>query len=151
MLEQLVCGDELWNHYAASVIKLRLPFTTIPTARAPRLAGQSRMSPQALVIHGLSAMSVFSDRIGVRLLFATLGLALVVVALIATVLVIRLATDFAVPGWATYTIGILLLLLTQLTIASLLFIFVILSSRTKPSFLPKRDYLEFIKDQQETS
>ena len=146
LLEQSVCGDELWNHYAASVVKLRLPISLVPTARARRLVGDSQMNTQSLVVHGLSAMSVFSDRIGVRLLFVTMGCVVLVMGLIFTAVGVRFMTTLAIPGWATYTTGILLLLLAQLSVAWLLFAFITLSGRTMVHFLPKRDYVHFIRN-----
>jgi hypothetical protein len=38
---------------------------TVPTERAPRLCGESRMNFVALVGHGLSALSVHAELIGV--------------------------------------------------------------------------------------
>ena len=143
-LDRLVCADELWNHYAASVVKLKLPFSLLHTERAHRLARESRMNTLSLVVHGLSAMSVFSEQIGVRLLFATSTCGVLLLALITAVVVVRFMTDLAVPGWATYTTGILLLMLGQLFVACLLFAFITLSGRTTLRFLPMRDYTYFI-------
>ena len=67
-LESLCTCSELWNHYAASAFATRQPMSFVPTNRATRLAGESKMNFPALVMHGLSALSVFSDRIGTRLL-----------------------------------------------------------------------------------
>jgi glycosyltransferase involved in cell wall biosynthesis len=58
LLRRLVVVSDLWNHYAASVIKARLPFETVDTRRGTRYAGESRMNFVALVVHGLSAISV---------------------------------------------------------------------------------------------
>ena len=69
-LSSLVVVSDLWNHYPASVFRSRLPFTTHRTARARRLVGQSKMNFLSLVIHGLDAIAVFRDRVGVRLLVA---------------------------------------------------------------------------------
>ena len=62
----LVISSELWSHYAASVISSRLPYCSIPTTRAKRVEGMSKMNLISLVIHGLSAISVFSEVVGVR-------------------------------------------------------------------------------------
>ena len=72
-LSCLVASSELWNHYAAAAFASRQPYATIPTRRATRLDGRSKMNFVNLVIHGLSAISVYSDAIGVRLLIATAG------------------------------------------------------------------------------
>ena len=71
LLSRLVVVSELWNHYAAAVFKSKLPFGSIKTKRAERLGGHSRMDFVGLVIHGLSALSVHGERIGVRLIVAT--------------------------------------------------------------------------------
>ena len=67
----IVVSSESWSHYAASVVKARLPFTTVPIDRGERLAGRSRMNYVTLVTHGLSAMSVFRELVGTRLLIAS--------------------------------------------------------------------------------
>jgi polyisoprenyl-phosphate glycosyltransferase len=143
-LESLVAVSELWNHYAAAVFQSRQPYCTIPTRRAKRLGGRSSMSFVALVTHGLSAISVYREIIGVRLLMIAIILALTAVAgLIATV-VMRLATPLAIPGWATSTAGLLLILLLQAMMLSFVFCFVILGDRNGTTFLPLRDYSYFI-------
>ena len=58
--------------------------------------------------------------------------------------IVRLATDWAVPGWASYMVGILLILLVQAVMAAFVFSFVILGSRHGSTFLPRRDYSFFI-------
>jgi hypothetical protein len=58
-LTTLVVMSELWNHYATSVFRSGLPVTTIPIPRGYRDAGRSRMNFVSLVVHGLSAISVF--------------------------------------------------------------------------------------------
>ena len=143
-LERLVVTPDLWNHYAASVIKTRLPHTTIPINRAKRLAGESKMDFVGLVIHGLSAMSVFGDTVGVRLLMVSGTFALATIALMIATVLVKFATHLAVPGWATNAIGSLLLLLCQCLLLSLIFTFVVLYSRGQSSFIPIRDCPLFI-------
>jgi hypothetical protein len=59
-------------------------------------------------------------------------------------LVIRLTTELAIPGWASFTIGILLVLFVQAVMAAFVFSFVILGTRHGSTFLPRRDYSFFI-------
>ena len=68
ILERLVVSSDLWNHYAAAVVKMKLPYATVPIDRSRRFVGESKMGFVGLVVHGLSAMSVFGDTVGVRLL-----------------------------------------------------------------------------------
>jgi hypothetical protein len=141
LLKRLVAVSELWNHYAAAVHKARLPMALVPTQRGKRLEGRSHMNLVALVVHGLSAMAVFGDRIGVRLLIVvSLGMVLASGALIGVVGV-RLLTTLAIPGWATYVSGILLLMLIQMLLVILVFAFVILAARDTAIFIPGRDYV----------
>jgi polyisoprenyl-phosphate glycosyltransferase len=143
-LSSLVVVSDLWNHYAAAAFRSRQPHCMIPTCRAGRLCGQSSMNFVSLVVHGLSAISVYSDVVGVRLLVMSALLALVTVSGIVAAVFVRLATNWAVPGWASYTVGILLVLLVQAMLAAFVFSFVILGSRHGSSFLPRRDYSYFI-------
>jgi hypothetical protein len=72
-LGRLSVISEGWNHYASAVQKARVPFEEIDTVRGKRLDGRSKMNFTSLVIHGLSAISVHSEVVGVRMLAATLG------------------------------------------------------------------------------
>jgi polyisoprenyl-phosphate glycosyltransferase len=147
-LNRLVAVSELWNHYAAAVHKAKLPMELIPSQRGKRLAGPRRMDTVSLVVHGLSAMAVFGDRIGVRLLIVvSIGMVLAVVAL-AVVIGIRLVTNFAIPGWATYTAGLLFVMLIQMLLVILVFVFVILAARNAAHVLPAHDHVQFISDRQ---
>ncbi len=143
-VERLVVAQEVWSHYAASVVRLRIPYALMPTTRGERLAGRSTMNVEMLVIHGLSAMSVFSDRIGVRLLImSALGAFLTGCGIVAVVM-IRFLTTLAIPGWATFAAGILLLLLIQFVSSSLIFVLAVLLGRQGSGFCPMLDYVPFI-------
>jgi glycosyltransferase involved in cell wall biosynthesis len=144
LVRRLTAVSELWNHYAAAVFRARIPYTSIPTHRAPRLLGRSHMNFVSLVVHGLSALSVYSEVIGVRLLIATGLLFALAVVLLAAVVGIRLTTDLAIPGWASVLGGLILVLLLQLFTASVPFVFVILHGRGGTGFLPARDYIYFV-------
>ena len=147
-LKRLVSVSELWNHYAAAVHKAKLPLGLMPSERSARLSGPPRMDVVSLVVHGLSAMAVFGDRIGVRLLIVvSAGMVLTVTAL-AIVICIRLVTDLAVPGWATYATGLLFVMLMQMLLVILVFVFVILAARNAAHVLPTHDYGQFIVDHQ---
>lgn len=143
-LHRLVAVSELWNHYAGAVVRSRIPYRTLPTYRRARIAGKSHMSFVALVTHGLSAMAVQVDVIGVRLLVATslccIGMALT----LAAVLGIKLFTRLAIPGWASTMSMLLAVLMAQTALLLLGFVFMTLQSRTSHGFLPLRDYVYYI-------
>ena len=148
-LESLVATSELWNHYAAAAFTSRQPYATIPATRARRLDGRSKMNFVALVAHGLSAMSVYGETIGVRLLLATLVMIGAVLLALGATLAIRLTTDLAIPGWATTAFGVLLIVLLQATLFLFVFSFMVLAGRGAASFLPNRDYIHFVGSKEE--
>lgn len=144
LVPRLVRSSELWNHYAACAIKSKLPMTTLPLDRARRLKGRSKMGLVGWVVHGLSAMSVYSDIIGVRVLTMTgvlLGLGLVA---LVSVVVVRFSTNWAIPGWATNLFALTLVLMFQVVIVCLLFTFGVLASRGGQTFMPIRDCPHFV-------
>jgi len=138
--------SELWNHYTAAVFRSKLPFITIPIPRGRRIAGTSQMNFVALVSHGLSAISVFGDIVGVRLLIGSLTGALLAGLGILVVVTIRLFTHWAIPGWATYTTGLLAIVLIQFIAVATSFTFIVLSNRVNFGFLPVRDYAPFVAE-----
>jgi hypothetical protein len=144
-LERIVVVSELWNHYAAAVDQARLPRETIPTRRFPRLTGASRMNFTSLVTHGLRALSVHAELIGVRLLVFTIVLATVFATLSAIVFGMRVTALATVPGWAVSIAGLLALLLCQAVASAVVFVFLVLHGRSQPLFIPIRDYAYFVK------
>ena len=143
-MARLMAVPDLWNHYAASVYRARLPRTLVPLPRGRRLAGESKMNFVSLLIHGLSAMSVFSDQVSARLLTAAVSFAVVAMGLMGVTAGVRWFTDLAVPGWATFTVGLLLVLVVQLLSFATLFAFLIASRRSSLNFLLTRDAPYFI-------
>ena len=97
-----------------------------------------------LVAHGLSAISVFGDIIGVRLLVAMMGLIGLTIVGSSAAVVVRLTTDAPIPGWAASTFGIVAVILIQAVMLSIQFSFIVLGNRQGTSFLPCRDYAYFV-------
>ncbi|MBN2560447.1 MAG: glycosyltransferase [Phycisphaerae bacterium] len=149
VLKRLVVMAELWNHYAAAVYRSRTPYDSIPTHRAERFDDQSKMDFVGLVTHGLSAISVYGDIVGVRLLIATTALICLALIGLGCVVAVRLLTELAIPGWATYSFGLSLVVLLQAVMFAFVLCFVILRSRESSSFLPLRDY-DYYVDRVET-
>lgn len=144
LLARLIAVPDLWNHYAASVYRARLPRRLVTLPRGRRLAGQSKMSFVSLLIHGLSAMSVFSDQVSGRLLTAAGAFAVIAMALIVVTVAVRWFTDLAIPGWATFTVGLLLVLVVQSLSFATLFAFLIAGRRSALNFVLARDAPYFI-------
>jgi len=149
ILRRLVVVSDIWNHYAVGTLKARVPFTTIETERGKRLSGSSKMNFVSLVTHGLSAVSVYGDTVGVRLLLGTCILIFLSLIGVLMVVGVRIFTNLAIPGWATYVIALLLIILMQAVTLSLFFIFLILNNRNSAGFLPAKDYRHFIAEEHE--
>jgi polyisoprenyl-phosphate glycosyltransferase len=144
LLRRLVAVSDLWNHYAAAVFQARIPFVTIPTTRGNRYAGESQMNFVALVTHGLSAMSVFGDRIGVRLLIVTCALTFMVGVVSVTFLGWHLAAGQLLPNWTLVAAAIMVLLVFLVFATSLAFVFIILAGRNSSGFLPFQEFTHYV-------
>ena len=143
LLANLVYVPDLWNHYAAAVFRSGLPFTTLPTTRGPRLQGRSRMDWISLVTHGLSALAVFGERVGVRLMILSLAMILAMGAVLGSQLTVAVGggEPSAMLGLKG---GLLLVLLFQVvTVAAALALFV-LNSRRSPSAFPVQEYANLV-------
>jgi glycosyltransferase involved in cell wall biosynthesis len=148
-LDTLVVLSELWNHYAAALVRSKLRYSMIPIARGQRISGKSTMNFVGLVSHGLSAISVFGDVVGVRLMIAALLGSFLAAAGIVVVAGIRVFTNWAIPGWASYVAAILVVIMIQLIASATSFTFFILSSRASLGFIPIRDYALFVEEAQD--
>ena len=143
-LRRLTCMPELWNHYTGAVFKSRLAFDTVPIDRGLRYAGNSHMNLVALVNHGLAGIASFHDAAATRILLTNVaGVVLLGGGLIAVGFT-RLFTTVAIPQWATYGAGLLLILLVQLVGLSFSLVFTLITNRLNIQFLPARDYQFFV-------
>ncbi|GAB3017146.1 glycosyltransferase [Spirosoma pulveris] len=144
-LRKLTHVSEIWNNYPGGVIRSRLPYTAVPLERGRRLAGESKMNFVSLVLHGLSAVSVLMDTTAVRLALFCVIMVVVSVSGIGMVVALRLFTDTAVPGWANYLVFSFLIVILQAFLISLLLVFIVLSYRTQPQFIPARQFQDFVE------
>lgn len=146
LLGRLVVDPNLWLHYAATVVSSRIPYTTIPTQRGVRLHGKSKLNLTGLVIHGIAAISCYNEIVGVRLIFFLVGLSAILTSLILAVIIMQLATPWAIPGWATFSVGLLLVLLVEIFLMVLAFAAIAISSRKAQFFFPIQQYKFLIRD-----
>jgi polyisoprenyl-phosphate glycosyltransferase len=143
-LAPLMVSPDLWNHYAATIVKGRLRYTLLPSPRGRRITGRSSMNFVALFTHGLSAISVFSEEMGARVLLgAAIACSAITLVGIAGV-VARGVTSFAFPVWTPYVILLVGVLLLQLALIAGGFLMHILFVRNAFTFIPVRDYRLFI-------
>jgi hypothetical protein len=98
----------------------------------------------ALVLHGLSAISVFADTVTVRLILAIFFLIVVLAVLLGVALAARWGNQFAVPGWTIFAAGLFLVAVMQMLTVAVGLSLLILFNRSNLSFLPLRDFRFFI-------
>jgi hypothetical protein len=123
-----VVGKRLLRHpyfdlcYSSTFIALDVPIAYVPCPRGPRYEGKSRMNSASLTLHGMRMLMPFIDRIAVRALALLSITSFVGIGLLISVVVVKLFTDTAIPGWATYAaLGALLVSLVALSSWVILF------------------------------
>ena len=112
--------------YSATLVSLDMDVAKVPCPRGRRYAGQSKMNPLRLFMHGVRMLMPFTDRIAVRALVAFTAIFGTGVLLGLAVVAIRVFTTNAIPGWATTTLlgG---LILSFLALGNFVVIFVVFS------------------------
>lgn len=148
-LDGLAYSPSLWNHLAATLARSRFPLARIATDRGSRYVGRSTMSLDLLVTHGLSAISVYSDIVLVRIMIGMLGISVLTVFGLITVAAIRMFSDLAIPGWASSVFGSLGVVLLQSIIFAVISAFLLLSARSTKPVIPMIDALQFIASTEE--
>lgn len=143
-LSVLVHVSEIWNHFSGGVIRSKLPYTSIPLDRGKRFMGTSKMNFVSLVIHGISSYTVYLEVVVVRLLIL-LGI-LIGISILSSITVVslRLFTNLAIPGWATYTMLGLILIILQAFFVMLHLAMTVLHYRTQRLFIPAIHYKDYI-------
>lgn len=145
-LEQLVHAPEIWNHLAATVSRQRFAIARVPHDRGQRYAGEPKMTLQPLVMHGMSALSVYIDVILIRLIFATLLVALGTGIVIVSLVLLWVLTDVPIRGWTSISAGVLLVILLQVLFASVGASFLLLSNRSSIGRVPVVELPVFVRE-----
>jgi len=143
-LESLMVVSEVWVHYAAALLRSRQPWCAVPVSRDRRPDGTSRMNFVSLVVHGLSAISVYTDVVFTRIICASAALMAMTFAAIAGVVAIKTSASVVIPGWAYSLTGLLLVVLLQAITFTLSLVFVILGAQQQSAVIPLRDYGHYV-------
>jgi glycosyltransferase involved in cell wall biosynthesis len=143
-LQALIHNPAIWNNLAAAIARSRIPCTSLQIDRSTRLAGKSRMNFLSLTIHGLSAISVYTDVVLVRMILMSLMLAGIVLLGLIAVIAIRFGTELAIPGWASYVAASLTIIFIQAIILAGIALFLLLSFRSLKPFIPASDASAFV-------
>lgn len=143
-LENLVYKNDIWNHLAAGILKSNLPFASIPVEKKKRFAGESKMKLSKLVLHGFGAITVFIEQVSTRLLMFSLLLLVITTFSIGIIIIIKIITDLAIPGWASTLTGVMMIMFLQSFLMALFTLFLYISSQSQRQFIPGVHYKEFI-------
>lgn len=119
--------------YSSTLISLQTPRVMVPCERGARYAGRSSMNLGRLITHGLSMLMPFTERIAVRALLSFSAIIVTSALAAVAVLAIRLFTESAVPGWATYTL-LFLLTLSLIALGNFVVLFAVFSQTRAMSF-----------------
>lgn len=112
--------------YSSSLLSLSLPVIYVPCERGVRYAGRSRMGYLRLFMHGTRMLMPFLDRIAIRSLLGFSIAFVLGIALALVVVGVRLLTTLAIPGWATYSL-LLILILSFLALGNFVILFTLFS------------------------
>jgi polyisoprenyl-phosphate glycosyltransferase len=112
--------------YSSTFLSLNLEFEYVPCERGERYAGRSRMSYGRLIMHGLSMLMPFTDRIAVRALITFAATIATSFALAVAVVCVKLFTSRAIPGWATSTL-LLLIIVSFVALGNFVVLFAVFS------------------------
>jgi polyisoprenyl-phosphate glycosyltransferase len=143
LLIHVVSMSEIWSNFPAGLIQSRLPIRRVPTARGTRYEGRSTMNFVSLVMHGLGAISVFSDAVFIRVTLLSLGFLVLTCMAIVAVLLLKV-TGHATPGWASNLAVSLSILAVQMLMLSVVAAFMVLNNRTAATVIPRLTYRNFI-------
>jgi glycosyltransferase involved in cell wall biosynthesis len=135
----LTYNPAIWNNLAAAITRSSIPRIAIPVARGTRLAGKSGMSFQSLLVHGVSAMAVYVDFVLLRILISSTLLAGLTVMAIGLVVGIRIGTNWAIPGWASFLATSFAIIFLQALLISGIALFQLMSFRNVKTFVPALD------------
>lgn len=105
---------------------------------------RSRMNFGALLLHGFGAISIYSEIVFVRMLICAMIVGILAIGAIIAVVIVRLFTDLAIPGWATTAVGMLLVILLQAILLFLGALFLLLQDRTRVLPDPEEMFSRYI-------
>jgi hypothetical protein len=149
LLKKVAHVSEIWNHFSGGIIRSRIPYSTVPVDRGKRYFGSSKMNFTALIIHGISSITVHLDVVAVRLLMMA---AMVVVSIPAGLILVLGIPTFKTevsPILIGGVFGILISLLVIILFIALSLTFNVLFYRIQKPFIPALEYKKFLTNANE--
>lgn len=144
MLKRITFVSELWNHYAAGILHSKIPVQTVPTIRGIRNCGKSKMSLTALIVHGLSAISVYIDTVAVRAISTFIIVFVLSFLGLILGLGLHLMVGLILPEWIPVVVSGYIIIMIQILTILVLCVFLVLSDRTSKSFIPYHSYSDYV-------
>ncbi len=132
--KRLTFMPSLWNSLPATCIRSRLPLSMVPTVRDRRYAGEPKMNFVSLILHGLQAITVFSDATLVRLALGSTFLGLISILILSILRVLHLS--WLVPGWTSNMVGFVALSLLVILFGLLTTSLLTLQERSNMPMIP---------------
>jgi len=136
---------ELWSHFPASIMRAKIPYTSVPSVRAKRTIGESKMNLVSLLLHALSGFSVHAEIVGVRVLVMAVIAAVSVLSLLVIAVLLKMFTGIPILGWTSQIVGLLLIMLFQLFITMIIMVFMVVSGRQQAPMIPIAVYRQFFE------
>lgn len=139
LVDRLTGIPDIWNHYAASILSSKIPYEEISSKRSGRIHGRPKMNLTNLILHGMSAFSVFLQII----LFRLFLLVSIINACGLTLLCLEGLGILNINELGNIT-PIILLMSILMLISSISLLFV-LSNRSLAPCIPKTFWHHYIK------
>lgn len=135
-LSNVIFAPGIWNNFAATILKCRIPLVFVGSDRGNRYFGSSKMNFTSLMVHGFSAISVFTDIVIGRIISFLVAACLGVTGGILGIIALKFATATFIAGYATTLIMFLVTLLSVTMFTGFMTILSLLAAREQASTLP---------------
>lgn len=145
LLGKVIHQNNIWNHYSGGIIQSKIPYDMVHLDRGKRYKGVSKMNFNSLILHGLSSIAVYFDQISIKILKLSLtGIGLCFLS-VMYILIEKLFTNYAIPGWASSLTLIISGILLQLFSVTLIVLLLQLSTRKNIVAPNTKIYLDYIE------
>lgn len=136
--------SELWSHYPSSVLKAKFPYSKISSVRAKRIHGKTRMGLVPLILHGTSAITVFAEVVGIRMLSMAVIAMFFVAGLAAFIFALKSFTGVPFDGWLLQIFASSIIMLIQIFITVIMMVILVITARQQVPMIPSVVYKQFI-------
>lgn len=149
-LPNIVYNPNIWNSFAATLLRSRVPIEFVETNRGRRYFGRSSMNFSGLVVHGMSAISVYSDVVITRMIIGLAMLGVLFTVAVATIIGLKILSDmydltgFFIPGYATNLVLSLANLMASTMFIGFVGILSLLAARSHAAAMPSQLVKELV-------